>query len=565
MAVRWRLLACVFVGVSLCLPALGPERVLDDAVIELALRGGRFSGLDSGLFGAFRFASGDAQQNRELIERGVLLPWWSELELRIAFLRPLSALTHALDFACWPRSPRLMYAHSLVWLGLVIAVAARLHRRLERRYTWRAFAATLLFAVSPSFGPAVGWLSGRNTLIATFFGICAITAWVSGCRLRALCLFAAGLASGELALCALAYIACHTWMLDPRPARARIRSLLPVAFVTLLWRGLHFASGFGASGSGAYLDPLDDVSALLAAAPERLLSGLGAAVGPVSADLIFVGGRDQARASLVLAALLALTFGFAVRRAVHCEPLARFWALSALLALVPLCAAPPNDRGLLLVLLGVTPLVSRLVPGLSHLRPPRVLAALFVGWHALGAPAVLALRAGQFQKLGQRTAESTRIFDTIPELERRTVVVLNPPRDLFASYIQLERAARGAGVARHLYWLSSSSSAFSITRVAVDTLEVRRPGGYWAAPLERLYRRDGTSLRPVLDFAAFSAQILEKTELEGPSVVRFRFRVPLEHESLVFVAWHGDRYTLVAPPALGHTLRFERAALESLL
>lgn len=548
----------------MCLPALGPERVLDDAVIELALRGGRFPGLDSGPFGAFRFASGDAQQNRELIERGALLPWWSEPELRIAFLRPLSALTHALDFACWPGSPRLMYAHSLVWLGLVIAAAARLHRRLER-HSRRAFAATLFFAISPSFGPAVGWLSSRNTLIASFFGICAITAWSAGFRRRALFLLAAALASGEVAVCALAYIACHSWILDPRSTRARIQSLVPVASITLLWRGLHFGSGFGANGSGAYLDPLQDVTALLAAAPARLLSGLGAAIGPVSADLIFVGERDQVRASLALAAVLALCFGFAVRRAVHREPVARFWASSALFSLVPWCAAPPNDRGLLLVLLGIAPLVSRLVPGLSHQLPPRVLAALFVGWHALGAPVVLALRAGQSQKLGRRTAESTRVFDTIPELERRTVVVLNPPRDLFASYIQLERAARGESVAQHLYWLSSSSSAFSVTRVADDTLEVRRPSGYWSTALERLYRRDGTTLPAVLDFAAFRARILERTGSDGPSRVQFRFRVPLEHESLVFVAWDGDRYTVVAPPALGRSLEFERAALESLL
>ena len=565
MAVRWRLLACVSLGVSLCLPALGPERALDDAVIELALRGGPFSGLDSGLFAAFRFASGDAARNRELIDRGVLLPWWSEPELRIAFFRPLSALTHAIDLACWPRSPRLMYAHSLVWLGLVIAAAARLHGRLERPPR-RAFVATLLFAVSPSFGPAVAWLSSRNTLIATCFGICAITAWVSGSRVRALLWLAGALASGEVAVCALAYLVCHTWILDPRPARARIQSLVPVALVTLVWRALHFGSGFGASGSGAYLDPLHDLSALLAAAPERLLAGLGAAAGPVSADLVFVGEAEQARTSLLVAGVFALLFGFAACRELRCAPVARFWAVSSLLALLPLCAAPPNDRGLLLVLLGVKPLVARLVPGLRGQPASRPLAALLLLWHALGAPVVLALRAGQVQALGRRTADSTRVFETISELERRTVVVLNPPRDLFASYIQLERAARGASVARHLYWLSSASSELSITRVASDTLELRRPSGYWATSLERLYRREGATLQPAaLEFSAFRAEILESTTGDGPSLVRFQFRLPLEHESLVFVAWRGDRYTLVAPPALGHTVRFERVALESLL
>jgi hypothetical protein len=237
-----------------------------------------------------------------------------------------------------------------------------------------------------------------------------------------------------------------------------------------------------------------------------------------------------------------------------------------LLALLPLCAAPPNDRGLLLVVLGVKPLVSRLVSGLSGQLAQRALSAVFVLWHGLGAPVMLALRAGQVQALGSRIADSTRVFDTISELERRTIVVLNPPRDLFASYIQLERAARGESVALHLYWLASASSELSVTRVASDTLEVRRPSGYWATSLERLYRREGAALKGAnLEFAAFRARIVESTESAGPSLVRFRFRVPLEHDSLVFVAWRGDRYTLIPPPAFGRTLRFDRAALEPLL
>jgi hypothetical protein len=191
---------------------------------------------------------------------------------------------------------------------------------------------------------------------------------------------------------------------------------------------------------------------------------------------------------------------------------------------------------------------------------------VFLLWQALGAPVMLALRAGQVQALGSRMADSTRVFDTISELEQRTVVVLNPPRDLFASYIQLERAARGASVARRLYWLSSASSPLSIERVARDTLEVRRPSGYWATPLERLYRREAAALpHAPLEFAAFRALIVESTENDGPAIVRFRFSVPLEHESLVFVAWRGDRYRLVAPPALGRTLEFEGVALEPLL
>jgi hypothetical protein len=564
-AVRWPLPACVLIGVSLCLPALGPHRALDDWVLELSLSRRTFPGLADGLLGMFQFATGDAARNRELIDRGVLLPWWSEPELRIAFLRPLSGLTHALDFACWPKSPRLMYAHSLVWLGVLIASVARLYRRLEPS-EGRSLAATLLFAIAPAHA-AVGWLSSRNTLVAGCFGLWAISAWVEGSRKRSVLWLVAALLSGELAVCALAYIVCHSWLLDPRPARSRMVDLLPIALTTLLWRGLHFVLGFGARGSGAYLDPLVDPFALVAALPERLVASLGAAVGPIPADLVFVGEPEQARAALAVALAFLGVFGLAVHRSWKTDPMARFWACSSVLAALPLCAAPPNDRGIVFVLIGIKALVVRVALGFRSGRAERVFAVVFAGWHALGAPALLTLRAGQFQALGSKLAASAQVLDTVPELERRTVVVLNPPRDLFASYIQLERAARGAPVAERFYWLTNASSELSVTRVAADTLEVQRARGFGSTPLERLYRRNPAALRAGvgLDFAAFKARIVTSGGDVGPLVVRFQFRVPLEHESLVFLVWRGGKYARVEPPALGQTLSLPREALEHLL
>ena len=156
---------------------------------------------------------------------------------------------------------------------------------------------------------------------------------------------------------------------------------------------------------------------------------------------------------------------------------------------------------------------------------------------------------------------------SIPELDRRTVVVLNAPRDLFASYVQLERAARGAHVAERFYWLTNASSQIRVTRGAVDALEVSRQGGFCTTPLERLYRRDPTELRrgTSLDFSAIRAEIVDSNSDGLPARVRFHFRAPLEHASLVFLAWQNGRYLQVGPPALGETATFEREPLEGLL
>jgi hypothetical protein len=47
-----------------------------------------------------------------------LLPWWSDPTIHIDFARPLTALTHVLDYALWPGTPALRHLHSLLWFAL---------------------------------------------------------------------------------------------------------------------------------------------------------------------------------------------------------------------------------------------------------------------------------------------------------------------------------------------------------------------------------------------------------------------------------------------------------------
>jgi hypothetical protein len=352
-------------------------------------------------------------------------------------------------------------------------------------------------------------------------------------------------------------------------------SLIPPLLVAVAWRSLHVASGFGARASGAYLDPLYDGAAFFVALPGRLIGSLGAALSLVPADSLFAGDPGHASVGRVAGVLALLVFGFVIRPFLRDDPVARFWASGSLLAALPLCAAPPNDRGLFFVGLGLNALIARLAlgflsSGLARFPCGRLggaLAVAFVGWHALARPIVLALRSREVQTLGRKTAGADRVLDSVPELERRTVVVLNPPRDIFASYVQLERKARGASVAQHWYWLSSVSSTLTVQRVALNVLEVTREGGFFSTPLERLYRRDPSALRPgaSIDLNRFRAEVVASTGDGLPATVRFHFRVPLEHASLVFLAWREGRYVRTAPPGLGQTLTFEWQALERLL
>jgi hypothetical protein len=61
----------------------------------------------------FRLLDGDPERAERLLDLG-LLPWSTLKGVKAAFWRPLTVLTHRLDFRRWPHSPALMHAQSVL-------------------------------------------------------------------------------------------------------------------------------------------------------------------------------------------------------------------------------------------------------------------------------------------------------------------------------------------------------------------------------------------------------------------------------------------------------------------
>ena len=55
------------------------------------------------LFGLFSFTSGDANTTKEYINKGVL-PWWSSHSMKIKFWRPVTEISHYIDYKLWRNS-----------------------------------------------------------------------------------------------------------------------------------------------------------------------------------------------------------------------------------------------------------------------------------------------------------------------------------------------------------------------------------------------------------------------------------------------------------------------------
>lgn len=219
------MLACV--GIILTLPALGTGLVFDDYWHRTMLLGQwPRSTEDASLFGMFSFMDGTPEGAQVLKEAGIV-PWWTFEGIKAAFWRPLTEFTHWLDYQLWAGTPWLMHVHSLLWLGAVIWVIAKLYRRIIGS-EWVAGLAGLLFAIDNAHGIPAGFICNRNTLIAAFFGGLTLLAhvrwrqdgWRPGTVWGPLC-YLLGLLSKESALATGAYLFAYTLFLDRGRMRRR--------------------------------------------------------------------------------------------------------------------------------------------------------------------------------------------------------------------------------------------------------------------------------------------------------------------------------------------------------
>ncbi len=571
-------------AVVLVLPSLSDRLVLDDHVLALLQRDETgIRGLRSGALDLFTFTTGDVETNRALMDEGALLPWWADERHLNAFLRPLSSLTHLLDFHLWPNAPLLMHVHSILWFGALLLVIARLYRDLSPLSptptwspapTWLSGLAFLLFALDDAHGVTVGWIANRNAIAAATFALLALGAhhrlrsqrWRPGAYLAPFYL-AVGLLAGETAIAVCGYLLAYAIFLDRAPASERLRSLWPYAALVLLELGTHRVLGLGSFGSGAYHDPAREPIAFAAALVRNLPILLSAQLGIPVADLTF-WGAPQLWLPLFALSLITLAALFAAalpiwRRDAH----GRFWTLGMVLAAIPVAASLPGERLLLMVGVGASPLVASILFSLAREAAPQApnmprplrgaIFAFLAVLHLVVAPLLLPVRARSMEVLGAAMDRADRSIPMTEAITQKTAVIVNAPFDVMASYIQVMRQSRRQPRPRHLYWLSTASSPLHVSRVGERTLRIRPRHGFIYTPPEQHYRGDFSAFSKgqVIRLSEMNVHINDRTADGRPAEADFTFSAPLDSGRYLFLSWVDGEYKPFNMPAQGQSVR----------
>jgi len=551
----------------LALPCVTVPLTADDWWQKLAATGAQLPGMSRRPLDLFTFSDGDPAHVRQLVDQGVF-PWWADPRARLAFFRPLSALTHKLDWALWPQWPSLMYLHSLLWMELALLAAFLCYRRLLGP-GWVAGLAIALHALDDAHGPVFGWIANRNPMVIAALGLPALAlhdrwrraSWKPGAWLSGLSLFAA-LCAGEAAIAVAGYLLAYALILDEGTLAARLKTLWRPGVVLIAWRILYIRLGYGVSGSGIYLDPLGDSGAFFQVLPERAAALLVGQFALPWSDFTplwpFLSPRLSSvmlAYSYAMTALLAWLFTPLLLR----DRTARFFALGMLLALLPICATVPADRLLWFAGVGAMGLLARFLSQPQQ-GARRVGALLMIGLHLFLAPLFLALRARSMITIDMPMSRAYDSVPLTPEIATKTVVLFNPPSDPLAAYLLLRRAALGQTAPILLRWLAPGVDGVTVAREDPYTLRVHANGGFTTHITEQLLRspRHPLALGEKVLLPGMRVEVIGQDDQGNANEARFQFDVPLEDPSLVWMRWDERRYRVQAPPARGDSLVLPR-------
>ena len=558
------------IGVGLVLPSLWSGIAGDDWFHRAHLLGIELlpGVVADPIFGLFTFYDGTPEGNRLLIDSG-FIPWWGGDTILASFFRPLTGLSHVVDYALWPDNFVLQHAHSLLIWGVALVGVGLMFRRLCAS-ALTAGLAGLLFAVDDAHAMPAGWLANRNSLLTLAFGVAALNlhvAWRRGGAHRTLALAllcgALGLAAGEATLGAFAYIAAWQLCADRGDLRRRVLGLVPWLLLGATWAVVYTAGGYGARQSGLYIDPGGEPLRFAIGLMERwplLLAGQWLQA-PVDGWMFLTRGQQIASAVVAGAAAVGLVALFSrwLRRSAE----ARFWALGMALSMVPLCGAFPMDRLLIFAGLGAFALLAQAAVDLGLLGASgsapftspwrrRIVLALLV-LHGPVAGLLLPARVATLPLFASFFALGADGAPTDAALSEQTLVFVTGNEFPIAYTAVIRRVEGIRPVPRRVALLASVAGDNLVTRLDEDTLRIEPEDGFLAASFDRLARHPSNrfALNERIERPDYSVLVDSLTEDGRPAVVRIRFREPLESPSYRWIFFDDGRLVPWPPLAVG--------------
>jgi hypothetical protein len=540
--------------------SLGAGFDADDRTFRVLLRDGVTPSYD-----LFHFSGDTPAENLALVRTGIL-PWWTNPELKLHLLRPLTSLAFTLDCAVFGRHPLGYHVHSLAWFAALLVGAWLLLRRVLPGPT--GVLALFVFSLRAANAYPYAWVAARHILVAAVPALFALYAhvrartdgWRPG-RWLAPLLFALALAGSEAGLAITPFWLTYAFFEGraTRDWKRAIAGATPVTVLAVVYLAAYHALGGGARGNSDYHDALLAPGELLRVAVVRiplLLSDalLGVPVGEIRE------GRPLAIVALGVCAVgfCALYWRFA-KALTDAERASLAWLVTGSLASLPMgLPGPPWGHMLVVPGIGFAALVGALIrEGLEAAggAPSSMLRRLASGFllfmHGLVAPLESVRAIHWIEARGAATETAEKSIDLGDEAPKRVFVLAADQRDVAffpRDYVNDETPGRIA------CWstLSGLGAEHRVTRTGERSFSIEAVG----EPESQGYTGIYFSPLPVgYEVQQCGATVRVDALGEGglPSRLSVQLDAPLESPGIVLLALRDGRFTHFTPPAVNGT------------
>lgn len=561
-------------AILMCFPSMHNQFAFDDIEQIATYQGVIQKPQNNSLLDIFYFA-GDPEYNRHAIDNG-MLPWWSDERLSISFWRPVSELTHLLDYALFidhPYSAFFAHIHSAIWYALLCAmVAALLLRMIPSRPV--ALLAILLFTIGSVHATAIGWLAARNALITSFFAVACFYAYVhwreSNSRFFVfvpLLLFALSLLSGEGGIATAAYLGMYELFTNKARFYKRFYPLLPFILLSVSWKLTYDYLGFGTAFSGHYVNPADD--------PWGFVESIFVRFPILLASQLFLVPPEVYNAYLELRTLMfgiacafTLLFVFAYYRVLVVSKEMLMWGAMLVVSLLPYCSALPGERVLLIPSVAgyafIAMLIYQNLYGERHavnVRTPlrHYSQTFFLGWfvllHIVLAPLIFYTKINLYSNIA-----NYHLFNPMREMGTYQfnpddhVFILNPPISNGMNFPAI-KSQFGLNIPDKIAVMGSGLTGQTLSYCGNRCLDIESDDGFIQGPdsMTRSYSNPykvGDTVRHKL----FTAKIMGLNERDMPTKIRFMFKGNIYAPDYKFFAWREGQLVRAELPKRGEQI-----------
>jgi hypothetical protein len=523
-----------------------------------------------------------------------LAPWWTDLDVRINFWRPLPSITHWLEYQAFGHSTIAAHLISIAFYALSVFLVYRL---LARYLTigLPLVIGVAVYALDDAHALNIVWIANRNETMGGIFVVASLLAFLRYRQERApkfallsLLAYACALLSKESGLVLPLFLLAHIIVFPEKPGQTLIERVRP-------FLGLLFAFGalslcflyvyFVVLGHGAntvyYINPGKN-PALWAANFFRsaFYHAVILATGVPLHILSNTPVRDYPAAAVLLG---AVTVGFWILawRWLRTDRPLRFFVLTMIAGQVIVTTTFPDPRNLLLPSIGFAYMVARVFEEAikkfqaTKDRRYRAISWAIVGLHLVLAPVlcqvciyIVGTFDGRFRVISKSLAE-TIDYEKLPP-EKLEVFFLNwHQREVTALYGLYLRRVLPTGIVDYkpithnpqLSYLDKLDQGLGGERIhyhslsyTIEDVDVRveneheftvRPkrGTFFPTLFEQLYTtgkpwRVGQTFEP----GPYRATI-QKMNAEGEvEEVRFTFPEPLSSPRYYFMRWNGEKF-----------------------